>query len=111
MKGCQARVEDRGLARPSSYLALAAAKRAEIQADIDRRDKAQVASPLSEAALRRIIGEPRLGKPVADLHGSRRGGSGHLSARYRVGTLEWRIWLNPEGRVDYFNYRAVSPSR
>jgi len=46
---------------------LAAKKRAEIQADIDRRVKAQVASPGSEAALRRLIEELRSGKPNYDL--------------------------------------------
>jgi CubicO group peptidase (beta-lactamase class C family) len=45
---------------------LAAAYRAEIQADIDRRVKAQVASPRSEAAVRRLIGELRVGKPDYD---------------------------------------------
>ncbi len=46
---------------------LATKKRAEIQADIDARVKAQVASPGSEAALRRLVGELRLGKPNYDL--------------------------------------------
>ena len=42
---------------------LAAKKRAEIQADIDQRFKAQAASPGSEAAVRRLIEELRAGKP------------------------------------------------
>ncbi|MEP6991055.1 MAG: hypothetical protein ABJA80_09020 [bacterium] len=42
---------------------LAAKKSAEIQADIDMRFKAQVASPGSEAAVRRLIDELRIGKP------------------------------------------------
>lgn len=42
---------------------LAAKKVAEIQADIDKRFKAQVASPGSEAAVRRLIDELRVGKP------------------------------------------------
>lgn len=46
---------------------LAARKRAAIQADIDRRVRAQVASSGSEAALRRLIGELRAGKPDYDL--------------------------------------------
>ncbi len=46
---------------------LAARKRAEIQADIDRRFRAQVASAGSEAAVRRLIGELRIGKPDYDL--------------------------------------------
>jgi CubicO group peptidase (beta-lactamase class C family) len=46
---------------------LATKKGAEIQADIDRRFKAQVASPGSEAAVHRLIGELRLGKPDYDL--------------------------------------------
>jgi len=30
---------------------------------------------------------------------------------FAKGALEWRIWLNPEGRVDYFSYRPVLPSK
>lgn len=119
---------------------LAAAKRAEIQADIDRRVKAKVAYPGSEAAVRRIIGELRLGKPNYDLMSSalarltRRqitqqqatiaklgalqsltfkgvgpAGPNIYQATFDKGSLEWRIWLNLDGSVDYFSYRAVSP--
>lgn len=49
---------------------LAAKKRAEIQADIDKRFKAQVASPGSETAVRRLIEELRIGKPNYDLMSS-----------------------------------------
>ena len=118
---------------------LAAAKRAEIQADIDRRVKAQAASPGSEAAIRRVIGELRLGKPNYDLMSSdlarltRRqiaehqatmtklgalqsltfkgvgaAGPNIYQATFDNGSLEWRIWLNLDGGVDYFSYRAVS---
>jgi hypothetical protein len=121
---------------------LAATKRAEIQADIDRRVKAQVASPGSEAAIRRLIGELRLGKPNYDLMSSdlarltRRqiaehqaritklgalqsltfkgvgaAGPNIYQATFDNGSLEWRIWLNLDGGVDYFSYRAVSPPK
>ena len=119
---------------------LAAAKRGEIQADIDRRVKAQVASPGSEAAVRRLIGELRLGTPNYDLMSSalarqtrRRlteeqgtitklgalqsvtfkgvgaAGPNIYLATFEKGSLEWRIWMNPDGSVDYFNFRAVPP--
>lgn len=121
---------------------LAAAKRAEIQADIDRRVKEQVASPESEAAVRRLIGELRRGEPNYDLMSSalarrtRReitqeqatisklgalqtltfkgvgpAGPNIYRATFEKGSLEWRIWLNLDGSVDYFSYRAVSPSK
>jgi CubicO group peptidase (beta-lactamase class C family) len=121
---------------------LAAAKRAELQADIDRRVKAQAASPRSEAAVRRVIGELRLGKPdydrmspelarqtrrriteeqvtVANLGalqsltftGVGAAGPDIYRATFAKGVLEWRIWLNLDGRVDYFTYRVVSPSK
>ena len=120
---------------------LAAAKRAEIQADIDRRVKSQVAALGSEAAVRRVIDELRLGNPdynrmssalarltrrqVADhqatitnlgalqsLTFTRVGAAGPdiYRATFAKGTLEWRIWLNLNGNVDYFSYRAVPPS-
>jgi CubicO group peptidase (beta-lactamase class C family) len=121
---------------------LAAAKRAEIQGDIDRRVKAQAASPGSEAAVRRVIGELRLGKPDYELMSSALGrltrrqitqqqatiaklgalqsltfkavgaaGPDIYQATFDKGSLEWRIWLNPDGSVDYFSYRAVSPPK
>ena len=121
---------------------LAGARRAEIQADIDRRVKAQVASPHSETALRRVIGELRAGKPdydrmspalarqtrrrIADAQRTLAGlgalesvvfarvgaaGPDIYRTAFANGTLEWRIWLSPEGRVDYFDYRAVSPPK
>jgi CubicO group peptidase (beta-lactamase class C family) len=49
---------------------LAAKKVAEIQADIDRRFKGQVASPGSEAAVRRLVEELRNGKPNYELMSS-----------------------------------------
>ena len=45
---------------------LAGRRRAEIQSDIDRRVKAQVASPRSEVAVRRLIRELQLGTPDYD---------------------------------------------
>ena len=122
---------------------LAATKRAEIQADIDRRVKAQLASPGSEAAVRRLIGELQIGKANYDLMSSalarrtRRqitqdqariaklgelesvtfksvgpAGPDIYQATFEKGSLEWRIWLNLDGSVDHFSYRAVSsPNR
>jgi CubicO group peptidase (beta-lactamase class C family) len=121
---------------------LANAKRAEIQADIDRRVKAQVASSGSEAAVRRLIDELRTGKPNYDLMSSalaretRRqvseqqatiaklgtlqsltfkgvgpAGPNIYQATFEKGSLEWRVWLNLDGSVDYFNYRSVSPAK
>ena len=122
---------------------LARTKRAEIQADIDRRLKAQAASSGSEAAVRRIIGELRLGKPNYDLMGSAlarrtrrrltehqatmsklgalqsltfkgvgQAGPNIYEARFEKGSLEWRIWLNLDGSVDHFSYRAAAaPAR
>ncbi len=49
---------------------LAARQVAEIQADIDTRFKEQVASPGSDAAVRRLIEELRLGKPDYELMSS-----------------------------------------
>lgn len=121
---------------------LTARKVAEIQADIDRRVKAQVASPGSEAALRRLIGELRLGKPDYDLlspamaRETRQQIAGHQAtmtklgalqlltfkgvgpagpdiyqATFDNGSLEWRLWLNLDGSVDVFRYRAVIPPK
>lgn len=37
------------------------------------------------------------------------GGPNISQATFDKGSLEWWIWLNLDGSVDYFNYRAVSP--
>ena len=121
---------------------LVATKVAEIQADIDQRVKAQLASPGSEAAVRRLIGELRLAKPNYDLMSSAMAretrrqiteeqatiaklgalqsltfkgvgppGPNIYLATFEKGSLEWRIWLNLDGSVDVFRYRAVSPPK
>ena len=121
---------------------LAAAKRGDIQADIDSRVKAQAASPGSDAAVRRLIRELRLGNPDYDLMSSalarltRRqltqeqatitklgalqslafkgvgpAGPNIYQATFEKGSLEWRIWMNLDGSVDYFRYGAVSPPK
>lgn len=122
---------------------LASTKRAAIQADIDRRVKAQAASPGAEAAVRRVIGELRLGKPDYDLmsaalarrtrrqlaqhqatmaklgalrsltfKGVGPAGPNIYEATFEAGSLEWRIWLNLDGSVDYVTYSAASsPTR
>ncbi len=121
---------------------LATAHRAAIQADINRRVKAQVASPRSEPAVRRIIEELRSGAPEYDrmspamARQTRRQitadqatimGLGALEsltfvrvgvagpdiyrAVFAKGTLEWRIWLSLNGRVDIFDYRPVPLSK
>lgn len=30
-------------------------------------------------------------------------------AQFERGALDWRIWLDPDGRVDFVNYRPVPP--
>ncbi|MEP6619427.1 MAG: serine hydrolase domain-containing protein [bacterium] len=74
--------------------ALGRKKIAEIQADIDKRFKGQVASPGSEAALRRLIGELRIGKPNYDLMGpdlgreTRRQVTQHEATIAKLGALQ-----------------------
>lgn len=72
---------------------LAARQVAEIQADIDKRFKGQVASPGSEAAVRRLIEELRIGKPDYELMSSdlaretRRQITQHEAAIAKLGAL------------------------
>jgi aromatic ring-cleaving dioxygenase len=114
-------------------------RQADIQADINARLKEQKASPGSEAALRRIIDELRLGKPNYDLMNPvlarqiRRqlteeqaaivalgaltsltfkrvgpAGPNFYQATFEKGAQEWRIWLSPEGSVDFFTHRPIA---
>lgn len=121
---------------------LAAKKAAEINADIAARFKAQAASPGSEAALRRLLEELRIGKPnyermspwqaretrrqikqhqatVAKLGALRSvaftrvgpAGPNIFLATFDKGSLECRVWLNLDGSIDGFRYRAVAPTK
>lgn len=111
---------------------------AEIQADIDARFKGQRASPGSEAAVRRLVEELRIGKPDYELMSSdlaretrrqitqygatvtRLGALRSLTfkgvgpagpniylATFEKGSLEWRVWMNLDGSVDFFRFREV----
>jgi hypothetical protein len=73
---------------------LTAKKIAEIEADIDKRFKGQVASPGSEAAVRRLIEELRIGKPDYDLlnadfaREARRQITQHQATMVKLGALQ-----------------------
>ena len=74
--------------------AIVTKKTAEIQADIEKRFQSQVASPGSEAAVRRLIAEFRVGKPDYDLLGSdmareaRRQVTQHQATIAKLGALQ-----------------------
>ena len=117
-------------------------KVAEIQTDIDKRFKEQVASPGSEAAVRRLTDELRTGMPNYDLMGpdlameTRRqitqhqatfaklgtlqsvnfrgvgpGGPNTYLTTFEKGSLEWRVWMNLDGSVDFFRFLKVPPPK
>jgi len=74
--------------------ALVSKRVAEMQADIDTRFKGQVASPGSEAAVRRLVEELRIGKPNYELLGgdmareTRRQIAQHKAAIVKLGALQ-----------------------
>ncbi|HKN65330.1 MAG TPA: serine hydrolase domain-containing protein [Gemmatimonadaceae bacterium] len=79
-------------------------KRSEIQADIDRRVKAQVASPGSEAALRRLIEELRTGKPNYDLM------SPALARETRRQLNEQQATITKLGPLRSLTFKGVGPA-
>jgi CubicO group peptidase (beta-lactamase class C family) len=83
---------------------LATKKGAEIQADIDRRFKAQVASPGSEAAVRRLIGELRLGKPDYDLM------SPALARETRRQITQQQATIAKLGALQSLTFKGVGPA-
>lgn len=83
---------------------LAAKKRADIQADIDRRVKAQVASPGSEVALRRLIEELRVGKPNYDLM------SPALARETRRQLTEEQATIVKLGALQSLTFKGVGPA-
>jgi hypothetical protein len=32
-------------------------------------------------------------------------------SKFEKGSLEWRIWHNLDGGIDFFNYRPVPPTK
>jgi CubicO group peptidase (beta-lactamase class C family) len=113
-----------------------AKKVADAAAAFEKRFKDQTAAPGSEAALRRMIEELRLGKPNYDLLSpglaaatrqqlpqlqSMIAGMGALQAvtfkgvgpgsadiyqvKFEKGSLDYRIWLEPDGKVESANMR------
>jgi CubicO group peptidase (beta-lactamase class C family) len=113
-----------------------AKKVADAAAAFDKRFKDQTAAPGSEAALRRMIEELRLGKPNYDLlssglanatrqqllqlqsmitglgalqsvnfKGVGPGGADIYQVKFEKGSLEYRIWLGPDGKIESANVR------
>ena len=83
---------------------LAEKKRAEIQADIDRRVKAQVASPGSEAVIRRLVEELRVGKPNYDLL------SPAMARDLRRRLTEEQTAIAKLGALQSLTFKSVAPS-
>ena len=113
-----------------------AKKVADAAAAFDKRFKSQTAAPGSEAAVRRMIEELRLGKPNYDLlspglasatreqlpqlqamitgmgalqsvtfKGVGPGGADIYQIRFEKGSLDYRIWLGPDGKTESANVR------
>jgi hypothetical protein len=113
-----------------------AKKVADAAAAFEKRFKDQTAAPGSEAALRRMIEELRLGKPNYDLlspglaaatrqqlpqlqsmiagmgalqavtfKGVGPGGADIYQVKFEKGSLDYRIWLEPDGKVESANMR------
>ena len=109
---------------------------ADAAAAFDKRFKDQTPAPGSEAAVRRMMEELRLGKPTYDLmstglatptrqqlpqlqsmitglgalqsvnfKGVGPGGADIYQVKFESGSLEYRIWLAPDGKVESANVR------
>ena len=83
---------------------LAKRQRDEIQADIDKRFKAQTASPGSEAAVRRLIDELRAGKPDYDLM------STDLARETRRQLAQHETTMAKLGALRSLTFKGVGPS-
>jgi len=83
---------------------LANRQRDEVQADIDKRFKTQTASPGSEAAIRRIVEELRIGKPNYDLM------STDLSRQTRRQLTEHEATMAKLGALRSVTFKSVGPA-
>ncbi len=83
---------------------LAAKKVAEIQEDIDKRFKGQVASPGSETAVRRLIEELRIGKPDYELMSS------DLARETRRQLTQHEATIAKLGALQSLTFKGVGPA-
>lgn len=83
---------------------LVAKRVAEMQADIDKRFKGQVATPGSEAAVRRLVEELRLGKPNYDLM------SGDLARETRRQLTQHEAEFAKLGALRALTFKGVGPA-
>jgi len=83
--------------------ALVSKKVAEIQADIDKRFKGQVASPGSEAAVRRLVEELRIGKPDYELLG------GDMARETRRQIAQHKATIAKLGALQSLTFKGVGP--
>ena len=84
--------------------ALVTRKVAEIQADIDKRVKEQVASPGSEAAVRRLVEELRIGKPNYELMGP------DLARETRRKITQHQATITKLGALQSVTFKSVGPA-
>jgi hypothetical protein len=84
--------------------ALAAKQVTEIGADIDKRFKAQVASPGSDAAVRRLIEELRSGKPNYELMGP------DLARETRRQLVQHGAAITKLGALQSLSFKGVGPA-
>jgi CubicO group peptidase (beta-lactamase class C family) len=83
---------------------LATKKVAEIQADIDKRFKGQAASPGSEAAIRRLVEELRIGKPNYELMSS------DLARETRRQITQHEATIAKLGALQSLTFKGVGPA-
>ena len=83
--------------------ALVSTRVAEIQADIDKRFKEQVASLGSEAAVRRLVEELRIGKPNYDLLG------GDIASETRRQIAQHKVTISRLGALQSVTFKGVGP--
>jgi hypothetical protein len=83
---------------------LAKRQRDEIQADIDKRFKTQTASPGSEAAVRRLVEELRVGKPDYDLM------STDLARETRRQLTQHEATMAKLGALRSVSFKSVGPA-
>lgn len=83
---------------------LAAKKVAEIQADIDKRFKGQVASPGSEAAVRRLVEELRTGQPNYELMSS------DMARETRRQVTQHEATIAKLGALQSVTFKGVGPA-
>ncbi len=113
--GIQADIDRRVKTQEASPGSEAAVRRLIEELRAGRPDYSRMSPDLARQTRRQLVDEQATIEKLGALQslsftGVGASGPNIFRATFERGMLDWRIWLDPEGRVDYFTVRPASPN-